>query len=43
MKRYIRAWYTGEPSVSEYGELLQKRYEYMQDRYYPFVMDLHEV
>lgn len=36
MKRYIRAWYTGEPSASEYGELLQKHYESMQERYYPF-------
>lgn len=36
MKRYVRAWYTGEPSVSEYGDFLQKRHERMQDRYYPF-------
>ena len=36
MKRYIRAWYTGEPSAREYGEFMQKRYERMQDRYYPF-------
>ena len=36
MKRYIRAWYTGEPSASEYGEFMAKRHKKMQDRYYPF-------
>ncbi len=36
MKRYIRAWYTGEPSASEYGEFMTQRHKKMQDRYYPF-------
>jgi hypothetical protein len=36
MKRYIRAWYVGEPSASEYGEFMTQRHKKMQDRYYPF-------
>lgn len=36
MKKYIRAWYTGEPSASEYGEFMTQRHKKMQDRYYPF-------
>lgn len=36
MKRYIRAWYTGEPSASDYGKFMTQRHKEMQDRYYPF-------
>ena len=39
MKRYIKAWYTGEPSASEYGELIEQGRKKMQDRYYPFKVD----
>ena len=39
MKRYIRAWYVGEPSASEYGEFMDQRRKKMHDRYYPFQVD----
>ena len=38
MKRYINAYYVGEPSASEYGEFIDQAHKKMQERYYPFTV-----
>ena len=39
MKRYIRAWYTGEPSMAEYGKFMSDRHKHMQEMYAPFAVE----
>ena len=38
MKRYVKAWYTGEPSGYEYGKALSEGYKRLQDRFDPFAI-----
>lgn len=38
MKRYVKAWYTGEPSGYEYGKALSEGHKRLQDRFEPFAI-----